>query len=89
MLLMNNPGLLMAPTIIDPAANLLRSQYLEVQYEGFELLQELIRRPNLQDLVIIHLISILRNIVDENQEEKEAGIPIFRFIIFSTKKDRR
>jgi hypothetical protein len=70
---MNNPGIVMATTIIDPAANLLRSPYLQVQYEGFELLQELAKRQNLQDLIILHLVTILRKVVDENADEKEVS----------------
>jgi Family of unknown function (DUF5578) len=72
MLLVNAPTIIMTPTIIDPTANLLRSPHLQIQYEGFELLQELMKRQNMQDLIAVHLIGIMRNVVDDGQDEKEA-----------------
>jgi hypothetical protein len=54
-----------APTsIIEPAASLLRSQHMQVQYEGYELLRELVYRPNCQDTIISMLVSVLKNIFE-------------------------
>lgn len=74
MLLVNAPTIVMNSNIIIPTANLLRSPHLQVQYEGYELLQELVKRENLQDLIIVHLIEIMRNVVNDGSEEKEASM---------------
>lgn len=65
----------MPTTLIDPAANLLRSQHMQVQYEGFELLSELVNRPNCQDPIIVILVAILRNVFDNSTDETERHRP--------------
>jgi hypothetical protein len=63
-------------TLIDPAASLLRSQHIQVQYEGYELLRELIKRPNCQDQIIVLLVATLKtvfeSIIPEENHQKEA-----------------
>ncbi|KAJ3321908.1 hypothetical protein HDV06_003774 [Boothiomyces sp. JEL0866] len=58
-------------TLIDPAANLLRSQHMQVQYEGYELLSELVNRPNCQEPIIVILVAILRNVFDNSTEDTD------------------
>ncbi|KAJ2997386.1 hypothetical protein HDV02_005583 [Globomyces sp. JEL0801] len=58
-------------TLIDPAASLLRSQHMQVQYEGYELLLELVQRPNCQEPIMIILVAILRNVFETNTDESE------------------
>ncbi|KAJ3270966.1 hypothetical protein HDV01_007296 [Terramyces sp. JEL0728] len=58
-------------TLIDPAANLLRSQHMQVQYEGYELLTELVNRPNCQEPIIIILVAILRNVFDNSTDDAD------------------
>ncbi|KAI8910321.1 armadillo-type protein [Gorgonomyces haynaldii] len=70
MLLLQSQNITVNASLIDPVAHLLRSPHLQVQYEGFELIQELTKRPALQDPIITHLISIMRNIVEDNSEEQ-------------------
>lgn len=57
------------PSLIDPAASLLRSQHMQVQYEGYELLRELVHRSNCQDTILLMLVSILRNVFEQSQSD--------------------
>jgi hypothetical protein len=57
------------PSLIDPAASLLRSQHMQVQYEGYELLRELVHRSNCQDTILLMLVSILRNVFEPSQSD--------------------
>eukprot|EP00842_Homolaphlyctis_polyrhiza_P001433 jgi/Hompol1/2290/HPOL_002889-RA len=61
--------LAMPPSFIDPTMGLLKSPYIQVQYEGYEILRELLSRPMLQDPILLQLIAILRNIVDESSDD--------------------
>ncbi|KAL5040314.1 hypothetical protein BDEG_25145 [Batrachochytrium dendrobatidis JEL423] len=54
---------------IDPTLALLKSPHIQVQYEGYEILKELITRPPLQDLLLTQLIAILCNIVDDKTDD--------------------
>ncbi|KAL2917982.1 hypothetical protein HK105_202396 [Polyrhizophydium stewartii] len=56
-------------SFIDPTMGLLRSPHIQVQYEGYEILRELLNRTPLQDPILLQLIAILRNIVDEGSDE--------------------
>jgi hypothetical protein len=59
-----------APTsLIDPASSLLRSQHMQVQYEGYELLRELVTRPNCQEQILTLLIAVLRNVFESQNDE--------------------
>ena len=59
------------PGLIDASASLLRSQHMQVQYEGYELLRELIQRPQCQDSIITILVSILKMVFESSNEELE------------------
>ncbi|KAI8928694.1 hypothetical protein BC831DRAFT_397109, partial [Entophlyctis helioformis] len=54
---------------IDPTMSLLKSPHIQVQYEGYEILRELVTRTALQDPILLQLISILRNIVDDGSDD--------------------
>ena len=57
--------------LIDASASLLRSQHMQVQYEGSELLRELIQRPPCQEPIITILVSILKMVFETTGEELE------------------
>ncbi|KAJ3232360.1 hypothetical protein HDU81_003042, partial [Chytriomyces hyalinus] len=54
------------PTIVDAALTLLKSAHIQIQYEGYELIRELIQRPNLQDIVLIQLIQLLKTVTSDD-----------------------
>ncbi|KAJ3125739.1 hypothetical protein HK098_008261 [Nowakowskiella sp. JEL0407] len=57
------------PTIVEAIINLLRSPHLQIQYEAYEILRDLVRRPPLQDGILNQLILILRTPIDDGQDE--------------------
>ncbi|KAJ3044224.1 hypothetical protein HDV00_002902 [Rhizophlyctis rosea] len=57
------------PSIVEATIALLKSPHIQIQYEGYEILRELIRRPPLQDVILAQLISILKITVEDVQEE--------------------
>ncbi|KAJ3405604.1 hypothetical protein HDU80_001083 [Chytriomyces hyalinus] len=66
------------PTIVDAALTLLKSAHIQIQYEGYELIRELIQRPNLQDIVLIQLIQLLKTVTsddsfEENDDRRRRG----------------
>ena len=56
-------------TIIESSVNLLKHSHLQVQYEGYELLKELIQRPILHDTIVKDLIAILRIAVNDETDD--------------------
>lgn len=52
-------------SLVEIACNMLRNVHIQLQYEGYEILRELTKRPDLQDNIIMQLISILRIQVSE------------------------
>jgi hypothetical protein len=61
-------------SIIESGVNLIQHTNVQVQYEGYELLKELIQKAALQDIVIKELIAILRIIVKDEEEEADCMI---------------
>lgn len=61
-------------SIIESGVNLIQHTNVQVQYEGYELLKELIQKAALQDIVIKELIAILRIIVKDEEEEADGMI---------------
>lgn len=62
------------PSIVEAVSSLLKSRYIQIQYEGYEILLELIKKPNLQDVVIKHLCEVLKIVtetIDDNDEDKK------------------
>lgn len=64
-------------SLIDPASSLLRSQHMQVQYEGYELLRELVTRPNCQEQIFVLLVAVLKSIFepavsDDARNSKDA-----------------
>ncbi|KAJ3057110.1 hypothetical protein HK097_000574 [Rhizophlyctis rosea] len=57
------------PSIVEATIALLKSPHIQIQYEGYEILRELIRRPPLQEVILAQLISILKVTVEDVQEE--------------------
>jgi hypothetical protein len=57
--------------LVDSGIILLKSTHLQVQYEGYELLQELMKIANLQDQIIHSLISVTRQSIEENAESTD------------------
>ncbi|KAI8613915.1 armadillo-type protein [Chytriomyces sp. MP71] len=69
------------PTIVDATVMLLKSPHIQIQYEGYELVRELVTRQNLQDIVLIQLIQVLKIVVtedllDENDERRRRGTKV-------------
>ncbi|KAJ3107537.1 hypothetical protein HDU97_003842 [Phlyctochytrium planicorne] len=60
-------------SVIDATISLLKSPHIQIQYEGFEILKELVFRPNLQDTIIIQLINILKTSQEDSSEEINEG----------------
>ncbi|KAI9355923.1 hypothetical protein DFJ73DRAFT_823950 [Zopfochytrium polystomum] len=56
-------------SIVDATLSLLKSPHIQIQYEGYEMLRELVQRPNLQDAILTQLINILKTQVDDSAEE--------------------
>lgn len=44
---------------------------MQVQYEGYELLKELVHRPECQDAIIVNLISILRMVYENTGDDSD------------------
>jgi hypothetical protein len=61
-------------SIIESSVNLIQHTNVQVQYEGYELLKELIQKAALQDTIIKELITILRIIVKDDDEETDSMI---------------
>lgn len=61
-------------SIIESSVNLIQHTNVQVQYEGYELLKELIQKAALQDTIIKELITILRIIVKDDDEEADSMI---------------
>ncbi|KAJ3397106.1 hypothetical protein HDU92_000806 [Lobulomyces angularis] len=65
--------------IIDAGLVLLKSSFIQIQYEGYELLKDLVKRPTLRDQVIGCLIAILRipgeDVVDTTDKNKVVKKP--------------
>eukprot|EP01135_Chromosphaera_perkinsii_P000407 Nk52_evm54s78 gene=Nk52_evmTU54s78 len=65
--------------IIEPSLSLLKSQHLEVQYEGCELLKGLCSQGSLQQAILSSLIALLKPnmddvfVGDENEGENAEG----------------
>ncbi|ORX52517.1 ARM repeat-containing protein [Piromyces finnis] len=60
------------PSIVEAISSLLKSNYIQIQYEGYEILVELMKKPNLQDIIIKHLCEILKVVtetIDDNMDE--------------------
>ncbi len=74
------------PSLIDASATLLRSQHMQVQYEGYELLRELIQRPSCQETIIVMLVAVLRNVYepiqDDDRHRPKDGKSFFGLIVF-------
>ncbi|KAJ3124126.1 hypothetical protein HK100_011355 [Physocladia obscura] len=67
------------PSIIDATISLLRNPHIQIQYEGFELLKELVKRQNLQEIALTQLIQILKlsptdELMDENTEDRRRRV---------------
>ncbi|KAJ3074392.1 hypothetical protein HDU98_011367 [Podochytrium sp. JEL0797] len=65
------------PSIIDATVGLLKSPHIQIQYEGYELIRELVKRQTLQDVVLIQLIQLLKfapteELVDENDGKRRG-----------------
>ncbi|ORX63491.1 ARM repeat-containing protein [Anaeromyces robustus] len=59
------------PSIVEAISSLLKSKYIQIQYEGYEILLELMKKPNLQDIIIKHLCETLKittETIDDNEE---------------------
>jgi hypothetical protein len=62
------------PSIVEAVSSLLKSKYIQIQYEGYEILLELMKKPNLQDVIIKYLCEILKIItdtIDDNNDDTE------------------
>ncbi|KAJ3416526.1 hypothetical protein HDV05_001263 [Chytridiales sp. JEL 0842] len=61
-------------SIVEIAIGLLKSPHIQVQYEGYEILRDLISRPSLQETILTQLISLLKiqadDALDEINEER-------------------
>ncbi|KAJ3289137.1 hypothetical protein HK104_007702 [Borealophlyctis nickersoniae] len=57
------------PSIVEATLGLLKSPHIQIQYEGYEILRDLICRPQLQDVILVQLIAILKTTVEDVQEE--------------------
>ncbi|KAI8821632.1 uncharacterized protein EV422DRAFT_424560 [Fimicolochytrium jonesii] len=57
------------PSIVEATIALLKNPHIQIQYEGYEILRELLKRPALQDIIITQLITILKNTVEDVKEE--------------------
>ncbi|KAJ3281685.1 hypothetical protein HDU79_010575, partial [Rhizoclosmatium sp. JEL0117] len=66
------------PSIVDATVGLLKSPHIQIQYEGYELIRELVKRSTLQDIVLMQLIQSLRNVptedlLDDNDDRRRRG----------------
>ncbi len=61
-------------SIIESSINLIQHTNVQVQYEGYELLKELIQKAALQDTIIKELIAFLRIIVKDDDDEVDSMI---------------
>ncbi len=59
--------------MIDASLSLLKNSKVQVQYEGCELIKELLKRPNLQDLVLLQLITILKIVTEDGDDTSDFG----------------
>ncbi|TPX63104.1 hypothetical protein SpCBS45565_g06834 [Spizellomyces sp. 'palustris'] len=57
------------PSIVEATIALLKNPHIQIQYEGYEILRELIKRPLLQDVILSQLITILKTCIEDVQEE--------------------
>ncbi|KAI8848748.1 hypothetical protein BC829DRAFT_443531 [Chytridium lagenaria] len=56
-------------SVVDATISLLKSPHIQIQYEGFEILKELVYRPSLQDTILTQVISILKIPVEDMTED--------------------
>lgn len=61
-------------SIIESGISLIQHTNVQVQYEGYELLKELIQKATLQDVIIKELVAILRIIVKDDEDEVDGII---------------
>jgi hypothetical protein len=59
------------PSIVEAAVGLLRNSFYEVQYEGGELIKELIKLPDLQEPILTQMIQRLKTIVDHSHDDNK------------------
>ncbi|KAI9011072.1 armadillo-type protein [Gaertneriomyces semiglobifer] len=57
------------PSIVEATIALLKSTHIQIQYEGYEILRELITRPPLQEAILSQLIIILRTSIEDIQDD--------------------
>ncbi|KAJ3188935.1 hypothetical protein HDU85_004651 [Gaertneriomyces sp. JEL0708] len=57
------------PSIVEATIALLKSPHIQIQYEGYEILRELITRPPLQEAILSQLILILRTSIEDIQDD--------------------
>ncbi|KAJ3192141.1 hypothetical protein HK101_006976 [Irineochytrium annulatum] len=56
-------------SVVDATLSLLKNPHIQIQYEGYEILRDLVYRPTLQDNVLIQLIATLKNSYDDAGDE--------------------
>ncbi|KAJ3218229.1 hypothetical protein HDU67_006338 [Dinochytrium kinnereticum] len=56
-------------SVVDATISLLKSPHIQIQYEGFEILKELVYRPTLQDTIITQLINILKTPFEDSGDD--------------------
>ncbi|KAJ3332209.1 hypothetical protein HDU76_000982 [Blyttiomyces sp. JEL0837] len=56
-------------SIVEATLSLLKSPHIQIQYEGYEMLKELVQRENLQDSILTQLIMVLKTPVDDVMDE--------------------
>ncbi|KAI9337974.1 armadillo-type protein [Obelidium mucronatum] len=66
------------PSIVDATISLLKSPHIQIQYEGYELIRELVKRQELQEVVLMQLIRLLKfvpteDLLDDNDDRRRRG----------------
>ncbi|KAL7752855.1 hypothetical protein RI367_001858 [Sorochytrium milnesiophthora] len=71
-------------SVVDATISLLKSPHVEIQYEGYEILKELLRRPNLHETIVNNLIAILQTHVEDVDEAEQAELRSKRIGLLKT-----
>lgn len=60
-------------SLVDTCVGLLRSMHIQIQYEAYEILKDLMGRTMLQDIVMQQLIAVLRTSIDDRAGNANTG----------------
>ncbi|KAI9090522.1 armadillo-type protein [Phlyctochytrium arcticum] len=57
------------PSIVEMTITLLKNPHIQIQYEGYEILRDLISRQELQSVILTQLVAILKTSIEDVQED--------------------